>query len=222
MALGVPAHRISVVRNTPEASRLLDFPEREHVEHGSLDVVYLGLLEKPRGLETVIKAVAVARASGNNVFLNVIGDGRERRAFESLANELGVMDTAVRFRGYIPYAEALQALSSADVGIVPHYANESWNTTIPNKLFDYMSAGLAVISSNARPAARVVRETDAGEVYDYTDPDDLARAFARVRDPQRRSDCASNGRAAVRDQYNWSVDGARLATAIDSLAKAVD
>ena len=49
-----------------------------------------------------------------------------------------------------------------DVGLVPHHADEAWNTTIPNKLFDYMAAGLPVISSDARPCARILRSTGAG------------------------------------------------------------
>jgi len=97
-----------------------------------------------------------------------------------------------------------------DVGVIPHVADESWNTTVPNKLFDYMAAGIAVVTSDARPAARIVRETGAGFVYHHADASGLARAFATLVDPDLRLACGRRGQSAVRDTYHWEQDAARL------------
>src|SRR5437762_416800 len=154
-ALGVSPERITVVCNTPSISRLRELTPKSHSENGQLELIYLGLLEAPRGIGVLIDAMARARKTGINARLTVLGDGRERQHFEERARGLGLDNEAVRFLGRVPYGDAVRLLQTADIGVVPHTANESWNTTIPNKLFDYMAGGLAVLTSNAKPAAQI-------------------------------------------------------------------
>ena len=147
--------------------------------------------------------------------MTLIGDGKEFADFVRHAEGLGLSDTVV-FRGRIPNTEALAQLSSAHVGVIPHFADESWHTTIPNKLFDYMAAGLAVVTSDARPAARIIRDTGGGAVFRNRDPGDLATALTGLADTTRLRDCAERGRQAIRDRYNWERDTADLLGAIEA------
>jgi glycosyltransferase involved in cell wall biosynthesis len=215
LRLGVPANRITIVSNTPAVTRLQQDamqPGRAPSERdgSAIDVTYLGLMEEPRGIATLIRAAAICRAASLPVRLSLIGDGRERLRFEGLARELGLGADAVQFHGYMPYTDALRVVQQADIGAIPHRADESWNTTIPNKLFDYMAAGLTVLTSDSPPAARVVRETGCGEVFRSEDPEDAARALFRLRDAGWRQRCAAAGRAAVKQRYHWGHDAARL------------
>ncbi len=216
--LGYSRDRTTVVSNTPPLERL-DASPHVHAA-GPLYVNYLGLLEAPRGVGWAIDAIARVAARGVDVRLTVIGSGRERDLFEHQAKSLGLSAPTIQFTGYLPNLEALRLLSEADVGLVPHQPNESWNTTIPNKLFDYMAAGLAVITSDARPAARIVRETKTGEVFTGSDPESLPDAIERLTDPGYRATCAEHGRRAVRTKYNWEADAARLLAAIDQTMSA--
>lgn len=215
LALGVPAGRISIVSNTPPLSRLEpSLPERPRALAGSrIALSYLGLLEIPRGIGVLLDAMAVCRRRGLQVRLDVYGTGRDRGIFEAQAATLG-LGPAVAFHGYVPNEVALEAVRRADVGVVPHFADESWNTTIPNKLFDYMAAGLPVISSNARPAARIVSATGCGEVFRDRDADDLARAIESMLSEKRRQECGSAGRRAIQQQYHWEADARRLESAL--------
>src|SRR5262249_23622766 len=123
----------------------------------TLVLVYLGLLEWPRGIETAIRAIASVRNRIPGVLLLIIGSGRHEREFRSLVEQLD-LQRHVRFLGWLPYADGIRAIDASDIGLVPHHTTESWNSTIPNKLFDYMSMGKPVIASNARPVERIVRE----------------------------------------------------------------
>lgn len=214
IALGYPADRIAVVCNTPPLERLSTTEQHRHAA-SRLHINYLGLLEAPRGLGVVIDAVARCVARNVPLHLTVIGSGRERERFERQAAALGLGPDVIKFHGYVQNAEALRLVSQADVGIVPHQATESWNTTIPNKLFDYMAAGLAIITSDAKPAARIVKETGTGEVYHWGSPDELADAIERLQDPALRAACGDRGRAAIRDRYNWEADTARMLAALE-------
>lgn len=218
LGLGVEATRVTVVGNTPPRARLDQISPRVHQEGQPLEIIYLGLLEAPRGIGNLIEAVARARRGGTEVNLTIIGSGREQTAFEKQARVTGLGSEVIRFLGRVPNAAALRLLQSADVGAVPHLANDSWNSTIPNKLFDYMAGGLAVLSSSAKPAARVVRETHAGLVYQDTDIDDLARAITMLSDASVRARFGRCGREAIASRFNWETDSGRLLHAVDLVA----
>lgn len=213
-ALGLPASRITVVGNTPWARRLRDVPPRVHADRGPLRLGYLGLLERPRGIETLLRALARLRDAGEPVECTIVGDGMDRWRFEALADALQLTAPVVRFTGRLPHAEALAAVADADIGLVPHLAVEAWNTTIPNKLFDYMAAGLPVVTSNARPAARIVEETGAGLVYDDTDDAGLAAAIRALRPAAERQRLGDAGRAAIASRYHFEQDAQRLHDAL--------
>ena len=217
--LGVAQSRIAVVGNTPPLARVESSKPKMH-RNGTLHLNYLGLLEGPRGLGVVLRAVALGRTRGQQLFLSVIGGGREAPEFRRLAESLGLDDDIVKFHGFVPNADALRLIAEADVGLVPHHATESWNTTIPNKLFDYMAAGLAVITSDAVPAARVVRETGSGAVYPHQDPEALATVFGELASAHVRAEHGRRGRAAVHARYHWELDAARLESLLlDAIAE---
>ncbi len=218
LALGVSGDRITVVSNTPSLSRLNLYTEsRVPGNSRTLRLVYIGLLEAPRGIGVLLEAVAECRRRGLDAQVDVYGTGREQREFVTRAGRLGVGPPIVTFHGFVPYDRALRELDRFDIGVIPHVADESWNTTIPNKLFDFMAAGLPVISSDAQPAARIVRSTRCGEVFRGSDPVDLVRALERLRDPQHRAALGAAGRRAVAQQYHWELDAQRLIDVAETL-----
>ncbi len=218
-ALGVAPERITLVGNTPARARVdAAAPPRARRADAPLSVVYLGLLEHARGIGSAIDAVARCRADGIPVRLTLIGDGRARETFVARIAALGLAPDAVRLLGHLPYADALRHVAEAHVGLIPHLPNESWQTTIPNKLFDYMAAGLCVVSSDARPAARVVREAGAGRVYPGGDAEALARTLTAIWRDADTDVCGARGQRAIREQHHWERDAARLAGVFANLA----
>jgi len=218
--LGANEEDISIVRNTPLLSRVPPLVDRAgRAADAPLELVYLGLIELPRGIAELLEAVALLRNEGGPrpVRCTLIGSGRDELLLRARAHELGLGEAA-RFLGFIPYQDALPILARADVGVVPHRASEAWNTTIPNKLFDYMAAGLPVITSDAVPAARIVRESSAGEVFQSANSRDLAAAIMRLFDNEVRLARGQVGRRAVVERYNWANDAAELVRTVEFVA----
>ena len=215
--MGVPADKVSVVSNTPPRERALEKAVQEPGD-GRVRLVYLGLMEIPRGVGDVLDAMAILKNGGApRLTLTLIGEGRDRAFFESRAADLGLVHGDVSFLGYVENREALATVAKADVGLIPHHANESWNTTIPNKLFDYMAAGLVVLSSDARPCARVVKEAEAGLVFRSGDARNLADKMKALSDPELRRRMGQAGREAVANRYNWESDVTTLEAALSSV-----
>lgn len=206
--------RVSVVSNTPPAERAKSIVNRERAADSPLHVVYLGLMEIPRGVGDLLDAVAQLTSRGRKIKLTLIGGGRDKAIFREHAKRIG-LDGIAEFHGYLQNSKALELVGTADVGMVPHHAYESWNTTIPNKLFDYMAAGLPVVTSDAIPCARIVRETESGEVFRSADAEDLARALDRLFDADRRRAYAAAGRRAILDRHNWEQSTEVLLRVVD-------
>ena len=215
-ALGVDREKLTVVSNTPPLARLaspvhVPDPGRERIE-----VAYMGNLEVVRGLLESVDAIAELKKIGRRVRLRIIGRGRDEALIRQRCAEHGLVADDVEFLGFIEsHREALQIVADSDVGLMPHRKNESWDTTIPNKLFDYMAAGLPVVSSNAAPCERILRETKAGWVFQSGDSHGIARAIEGVSQPDVGAAMGASGRQAIQDRFNWEHDTSVLLAVVD-------
>jgi len=217
LEMGVPERKIRIVSNTPSVSRFELQGEKETKEGDiGLHVVYVGLLNPSRGLDTAIRAAAIYGEENPAFLLSIAGSGKAEHDFRNLAGELGIREQ-VKFLGWIDNEDVPVLLSRADVGIVPHHKCRHWDTTIPNKLFDYMAAGLPLIVSDASPMKRIVEETGCGISYHANDVEGLVDAFRRLADSKFRSALGERGRSAVVDEYNWRRDEDVLLSSIENL-----
>lgn len=221
VAKGVPRDRIDVVSNTPPASRALTNRATATERAGArIELVYLGIHLVIRGLLELVEAVRLLRDQGFPVRATIVGGGRDTELFRARARELALTDEDVVFTGYLPdHAAALDAMARADIGVIATRKTAATESTIPNKLFDYMAAGLPVVTSDISPCARIVRETGAGEVFRAGDAADLAAAVRRLAvDPDRRRGAGEAGRRAILGRYNWEQDAAVLRRVVDRVA----
>lgn len=210
---GVAEGKLSVVRNTPRIDGGLT-PVPRKTDSDELTIVYLGLIERHRGVQDLVRAAFESRRRGLPLRLIVIGDGKGFVELEALAAELGVLGAGVDLLGRIENRRALEIVAGADVGAIPHMPCEAWDTTIPNKLFDYMSLGLPVLTSNVRPVERIVLEEACGLVYEWGNIPDLCSKIAVLRSGTQRQMMGEAGRRAVLSKYNWSLDSAVLSRAL--------
>jgi glycosyltransferase involved in cell wall biosynthesis len=214
---GVAPDRLTVVCNTPRLDQWRAVEEAGVSRDGQgLGLLYLGNLDGSRGVDVVIRAIHALRQRGHRVVFWVIGQGPSLDALRTLARNLGVVDR-VHFEGRLPYKRVLTLMAQADVGVIPHYSTAAWNSTIPNKLFDYMLAGLPVLVSDTRPTARIVTEEGCGRVFRDRDVDDLARCILALGDCGVRHEMGRRGQEAVRERFHWGIDEQRLIGAIKAV-----
>jgi glycosyltransferase involved in cell wall biosynthesis len=209
-SLGVPEAKITVVRNTPMT---IDAPInlRSDQDAGEpLLIAYLGLIERHRGVHDLVRAVAECRKRNWPVKLVVVGDGVGLPEIQALATELGVLGRGVELLGRLENRSALDVISKANVGAIPHVPCAAWNSTIPNKLFDYMSLGLPVLASDVPPVQRIVIQEACGVCYRSGDIMDLMSKIEELRSRSARTRMAAAGMAAVTERYNWMKDSERL------------
>jgi glycosyltransferase involved in cell wall biosynthesis len=151
---------------------------------------------------------------GGAARLDIFGTGKAEQKLRALVEELRLGDS-VRFRGWLDNNRIPEVLAETDVGIVPHRRCGHWDTTIPNKLFDYMAAGRPVLVSDTPPMKRIVGATNCGLIFTDDNAVDFARQLERLASAGLRTELGRRGRKAIEDEWNWSQDGARLVAALD-------
>ena len=174
-------------------------------------VLYQGGLRAGRGLPQLLAAVARTP----DVHLAVIGDGPLEAALRAAAAPLGAR---VRFGGFIAPDDLLALTAGADAGaLLIEPLTESLRLALPNKLFEYLMAGVPVLASPIPEVRRIVERYDVGVVADPDDPAALDGALARVlRDEAARARWRANA-PAVLDAFAWEASAARFVAILRDL-----
>ncbi len=117
----------------------------------------------------------------------------------------------ISYRGVISRHQVADLMGSSRVGIVTFLPVVNHVNALPNKLFEYMSAGIPVVASDFPLWRKIVTETGSGLCVDPSDPAAIAEAVDRLAgDEEFAAACGSNGARAVAGEYNWSAQASRL------------
>ncbi|MDX1420277.1 MAG: glycosyltransferase family 4 protein [Rubricoccaceae bacterium] len=167
-------------------------------------VLYQGGLRPGRGLPALVDAVAAVPEAA----LVVIGDGPMEAALRRQAAPLG---DRVRFLGFVGPDELPALTAGADLGtLLIEPLTESLRLALPNKLFEYLMAGVPVLAGPGPEVRRVVERYDVGLVADPADPGAVAAALRRaLTDETARTRWRANAPRAL-DAHAWEHDAARF------------
>lgn len=202
--MGVTKDKIVIVSNTPPLD--LVYPQKDNTKKdGDLELLYLGILNPSRGLVTIIDGVNELKRRGVNCTLKIAGTGKSKEFLERYTDELGLSDRVV-FLGWVDRHSISDLFEKACVGVVPHHVCSHWNSTIPNKLFDYMAAGIPVLSTNVEPMARIINGAKCGLIYKDFDASSFADSVEELSSMDKRIEFGINGRKQIIDKFNWSND----------------
>ncbi|MCD4731698.1 MAG: glycosyltransferase family 4 protein [Bacteroidales bacterium] len=203
----VPGDKITVVSNTTDLTIL----ENSHVEEFPADkkfiISYIGSFGYHRGLDVVIRGMPEILSHIPEAKFVVVGKGRNQAELEKLAEKLSV-SASVEFIAWKDYSEIQSDFRNANVGVIPHHASEHTDNTVPNKLFEYMYFKVTVMVSDRPTLKRFIEETKAGKTFKTNDPSDFAKKVIDIyNEPGLYGEY---GHKAVKEKYNWKIDGQRL------------
>jgi glycosyltransferase involved in cell wall biosynthesis len=201
-----------VIRNLPSYQDIV-FREIEP----PLTVLFHGLIRQERGLEELIDSMPDWRFCGRFVIRGYGQDGylaslRERARMRGVAER-------VVFAPRVSPEELISQAASADIGYLAlPGTTEHYEFALPNKLFEYMMAGLPVLATPRVEMAAMLSSARCGFITEL-DPRSLAKALNEVKldDLNRMREAA----LAAAKTLNWEHERSRLTTAIASLAPSV-
>jgi glycosyltransferase involved in cell wall biosynthesis/serine acetyltransferase len=210
------ARLVTVVRNFPLASFGQDYFDTGNCDGKSGKepvVIYLGVMGKERGLETVLETMPLVREKIPQARCLLVG----RVSFKGLSQghreklkelqEKGL----IRITGQVGYGEVMGCLARCSVGWTPFPPIPKHLYGIGTKLTEYMAMALPVVASEYGEGAAVVRAENCGILVSPLDPADHARAVVELlADQDLAGELGSNGRKAFLAWYNWENQAAGL------------
>jgi glycosyltransferase involved in cell wall biosynthesis len=161
-----------VVRNVPESTSFSgDAPEAIPEDSRSI-IIYQGALNLGRGLEQAIRAMEYLPEA----VLVLAGSGDKEEELRRLA--AGVSPENVRFTGRLPLDKLTQLTRQAALGLsIEEDMGLNYRFALPNKLFDYIQAGIPVVISNLPEMRKIVEKYNIGLVAASHEPQVLADTF---------------------------------------------
>ena len=169
-------------------------------------VLYQGGFLTANGLEHQIAAAAHLEGAA----FVLLGDGPMEAQLKAQVRHGGLEDK-VYFIDRVPFQELHAYTCSADLGLcLIQGTGKSFYYSLPNKLFEYLIAGLPVLASDFPDMGRLVREEGVGRTADPSDPEAIAQELmALTGDPQLRQRYGQAAREAAK-RYNWEREAGKL------------
>jgi glycosyltransferase involved in cell wall biosynthesis len=190
---------LAIVYNTPkDVQRQTQAKYHEQSKSTeSLTIVYVGLLQVERGIFELLNIME----RHPNWVLHLAGFGGDAQVIEQRALEL----PNVQYYGRITYTQALELGSKADVFYAlydPKNPNHKYAS--PNKVFEAMMLGKAIVVARDTNVDKVVRAFECGIVVDYNDILAIeAGLVSLAADKADRLKMGKKARAAYETVYCW-------------------
>lgn len=133
-----------------------------------------------------------------------------RRLFLERRERLGVVDNVI-VSPYLASYDIMKLLNEATIGISPNLRVPAQEKAIPTKLFEYMAAGLPIVTSDLPAQIEIVGGAEAGILARPEQPETFVEALAAlVADRQKAWRLGLNGQRAFLDRYCWETQIASL------------
>jgi len=180
-------------------------------------ILYQGGFSPNRGLHNLILAARHFKAGS----LVLMGWGRIEDELRKL-----VVDEQLEYKVFfippVPQDQLLYWSSSADLGVIPYqFVGLNNYYSCPNKLFEYIAAGIAVAGSNFPELSRVINGYEVGITFNPEDPQDIANAINKIiLDEVLHNQMCSNARNA-RKMLSWQNEGRKLFKVYEKVDEAL-
>lgn len=208
-----------VVRNCPPLVPLVRTDELRRqcgLPASTRMVIYQGgYYLDTRGLIPVIEAIAQL-APGVHLAMVGFGLRGEEEILRQTAMRFGVADR-VHMLAPVAHDQLLNLTMGADIGVIPFYDNSlamHWCT--PNKVYEYLIAGLAVASTDLPEIRAVLAPESLGDFFDATDPRSIATTLTRLLAGDLNG-VKRRARLTAERLYHWELEVAGLLNLYDAV-----
>jgi glycosyltransferase involved in cell wall biosynthesis len=202
-----PTIKTITVQNFPLLNQSMSNPIIPYQQREKI-VAYVGVVSALRGAKEMVEAMALLPPR-LNVRLKIAG----------IFNPVGSEDEARRspgwervdFLGWQRHEEAMAVLGKARMGLVLFHPVPNHTEAQPNKLFEYMSAGIPVVASDFPLWREIIEKIGCGFLVNPLDPEAIAKAIQwLIEHPTEAEEMGEKGQEAIREHYNWDVEAKNL------------
>ncbi len=182
----------------------------EELQHNSIEkrlqICYMGGLTEIRGLRNLVKAMEMVKT---NCTLVLAGSFSPSSFFD----ELKLMEgwKKVNYLGHLSRNEVFKVMAESNAGVIPFLPVPNHVDAQPNKMFEYMSAGIPVIASNFPLWSEILVDNKCGFLFNPNEPSEIAETIDKIfQDAEKAKTFGENGKKLVVQKYNWEVESIKL------------
>jgi glycosyltransferase involved in cell wall biosynthesis len=219
---GIKTENIFIVRNGPNSERFNSVPANPTLKYGKRYLVgYVGTMNSQDGLDILLDvALRIKNLGRRDIHFTCIGSGPELANLRRMTKEKDLEDT-ITFTGYIPDAELVEILSTADVCVNPDRPCEMNSISTMIKIMEYMALGKPIVQFEGKEG-----RFSAEEASLYSDGIDHVGDFADkilwlLDHPEERSRMGEFGRRRIEKDLAWEHSVARLLAAYQKVFSKV-
>lgn len=199
---------IEIPRDFPYQNNNDFLKEFFHIPKEHKILLFQGWLSGERGLITLLNAI---KRLPENIHLIYMGYGNIQTELVKITNDNNLKGR-FHIKDTIPQDELLYWTASADAGIIPYQPIDINHIYCsPNKLYEYIEAGLPIIANDLPYLTQVVKDEGFGVVHKLSCEDDFIAAILEMFDehlggPTRFKDALSRKRHI----YSWDLQAKKL------------
>ena len=200
--------RVVTVQNFPLLDELTGDASATSWQQREAAVAYVGTITASRSIREMVRALGLLPGSCT-AELRLAGTYSP----ESLRDEVTKLPGWERVRelGFLNRRGVKQTLGRVRAGLVLFYPEPNHIYAGPNKMFEYMAAGIPVIASDFPLWREIVEGAGCGKLVDPLDPRAIADAIEYLLShPEEAEAMGRNGRRAVEERYNWKNEEKKL------------
>lgn len=169
------------------------------------EVCYVGGIAEIRGIKEIVKAMKYT----NGIKLSLAGEFSEKNVEKEVKsyNEW----KKVSELGFLGRDNISELYKYSKAGLVTLYPIINYLDALPIKMFEYMAAGLPVISSNIPLWKEIIEDAKCGICVNPFDSKEIGQAIEYIiNNPIIAKEMGQNGKKAVLEKYNWEAEEKKL------------
>jgi len=159
--------KINITRTTFDGDKYQLLRKNE----GSFKMVYVGRLQKEKGIFTILKALNELKINGRRFTISFIGwfvNKKTQKEFNNMIESFDLGDY-IDIKGYVSDEEKIINLTNSDIFVFPTYYPEG----CPTVVIEALAAGLFVITTDTAALKKIIKDGVNGRIVKKNDYEDL-------------------------------------------------
>lgn len=183
---------------------------------GEILLLHIGTVIRGRGGEKMIDALKYLPNDISIVFLGSVDD----KLFNYI--KIKKIDNRVHFLPPVDPSDIVKVACSADLGLsLTENTSINFYLSLPNKLFQYISAELPILGSDFPEFKKVILGNKIGDVVKPQNPRAIAKKIAMILEPGMQKTYRKNLAGLALKKYNWRIEADKLLKIYSKLEESI-
>lgn len=167
-------------------------------------ILFVGRLNEQKGVEYLIKAMAIVNKRMKNSKLLIIGEGSYKKKLQKISDSLNPGN--IEFLGSISQRELADYYNTADALVLPSVTSRIGTEGLGLVLLEAMSCGTPVIGTNTGGIPTIIKNNQTGLLVGEKNENELGSAILRIlSDDKLKQKLSKNGKIFVKNNYSWDI-----------------